>query len=228
MVAFVSTTIARRIAGAIPVILIEPATTVGAAVLLHGYGGCKEELLGLALRVSDLGLATILPDLRGHGESSRPLDVHVMDDVEATVADARRWGPVTTIGHSLGGRLALCSSAPMGIGISPALPSSYGPRTRARIGASRDARVRASGPDVLFSVLAETPEWEPAPGKLASLLYGSRDLPEIVLACQTWADRGASVAQIDHAQHADICLMERTFALVTATLEQWLGLADLR
>jgi dienelactone hydrolase len=43
----------------IPAIMIEPAAPKGAAVVIHGYGGCKEEQLGMAWRIAEKGLAYV-------------------------------------------------------------------------------------------------------------------------------------------------------------------------
>ena len=92
--------------------------TIGAAVVVHGYGGCKEEQLGLAFRVAESGLVTYSIDLRGHGQHPLKLDYNVQDDVELAIQHARRYGKVVAIGHSLGGRLSLMSSADFSIQIS--------------------------------------------------------------------------------------------------------------
>jgi alpha-beta hydrolase superfamily lysophospholipase len=52
----------------VPAIKIIPQDPVGGAVIVHGYGGCKEEQLGLASRVAGSGLVTFVIDLRGHGQ----------------------------------------------------------------------------------------------------------------------------------------------------------------
>ncbi|SMC21757.1 hypothetical protein SAMN02745134_01439 [Clostridium acidisoli DSM 12555] len=52
----------------VPSIVFTPSDLQGAAVIIHGYGGSKEEQLGLAYRVAEAGLKTFVIDLRGHGE----------------------------------------------------------------------------------------------------------------------------------------------------------------
>src|SRR5271157_6042721 len=113
----------------IPAIRISPENPVGAAVVVHGYGGCKEEQLGLAWRVAQSGLVADCIDLRGHGDNPRPFDATVLDDVEIAIRNCREFGKVVAIGHSLGGRLSLTSSADFAIGISPPLEGTHGERT---------------------------------------------------------------------------------------------------
>ncbi len=105
--------------------------------MVHGYGGWQvDEMLGLAVRATELGLASFAIDLRGHGANSTLFDADLVADVETAVVHARRCGRVAAIGHSLGGRLALVSSADFALAISPAIASSYGPRTRAILGST--------------------------------------------------------------------------------------------
>jgi len=52
----------------IPAYLLQPDVVRGAAVICHGYGGAKEEMLALALSVVEgAQCRTLCIDLRGHG-----------------------------------------------------------------------------------------------------------------------------------------------------------------
>lgn len=75
----------------IPSIINIPSNPYGAAVIVHGYGGCKEEQLGLAWRAAELGLATCAIDLHGHGENMLNLEQGIFSDVEAAVDYCRRF-----------------------------------------------------------------------------------------------------------------------------------------
>jgi dienelactone hydrolase len=182
-------------------------------------------MLGLAVRAAELNLAAYAIDLRGHGASLVSMDKALAADVETAIAYARRHGRVAAIGHSLGGRLALVSSADFALGISPALTSNYGPKTRAILGSLRDSRVRQTHAGVIFAALGELPPFDPRPERPVKLLYGSRDLPEICDACRGWAERGVPALEIENALHGDICLLERTFDEVVRTLASWFGIA---
>jgi len=114
----------------VPCIALMPPVARGSVILVHGYGGCKEEQLGLAWRMTEIGLKTCVIDLRGHGEHKLALDRNVLDDVEAAIEHGRTLGTVAAVGHSLGGRLGLISSADFTIGISPALQTTYSAGTR--------------------------------------------------------------------------------------------------
>jgi dienelactone hydrolase len=111
---------------AVPAYLLEPDRPAGAIALAHGYGGAKEQMLGLAARLAEAGFATCCPDLRGHGEHPAPLGPGLLHDLDAAVGYCRRYGRVAALGHSLGGRLALMSSADLLIAVSPAIPKGRG------------------------------------------------------------------------------------------------------
>jgi dienelactone hydrolase len=197
----------------------------GAVVFVHGYGGCKDEMLGLAVRAAEIDLAAYAFDLRGHGANPASMDADLAADVELAVAHARRLGRVAAIGHSLGGRLAIASSADFALGISPALASSYGAKTRAILGSTRDGRVRQVYSGVVFDVLTEPPKFDVRPDRPVRLFYGSRDLPEISSACRVWAERGVSTFEVANALHANICVLEQTYDEMTRTLSAWFGRA---
>src|SRR4051794_13308410 len=83
-------------------------------VLLHGFLGSGKNLRTLAQRWSAASpeRTLLLPDLRGHGESpplaaSADLD-SLAADVLAAAADLP--APLSFVGHSLGGRVALAAA----------------------------------------------------------------------------------------------------------------------
>ena len=84
-------------------------------VLLHGFLGSGQNLRGLAKRWGERAPARFLiPDLRGHGTSPRLTPDSDLDqlaaDVLATAAAAGFAPPLTLVGHSLGGRVALAAA----------------------------------------------------------------------------------------------------------------------
>ena len=58
----------------IPSILIEPPESSGIVIIIHGYGGSKEEQLGSGWRISLSGFTSCLIDLPGHGENTDYFD----------------------------------------------------------------------------------------------------------------------------------------------------------
>jgi pimeloyl-ACP methyl ester carboxylesterase len=189
-------------------------------VIAHGYGGCKEEQLGLAARVAECGLVACAIDLRGHGQNPRPLDSGVLEDIEAAVSRFRHHGKVVAIGHSLGGRLALISSADLAVGISPPLDPSYCARTRELLQKLRSYRVRPDDPDTVFDLLRALPAHSGDDGR-TMVIYGSRDVPEIVRSGDALRAQGRNAVRIEGAIHGDTYSLESTFAALKKQLGEW-------
>jgi alpha-beta hydrolase superfamily lysophospholipase len=94
-----------------------PVTTAsGGVVILHGAGSCKENHHDFARVALAAGLAAIVFDQRGHGESPGPMDGRAVDDVVSMAALLRSHiggapAPIALRGSSMGGYLALISAA---------------------------------------------------------------------------------------------------------------------
>jgi len=207
---------------AVPCVILKPPVSRGAAVIVHGYGGSKEEQLGLAWRIAEIGITACAIDHRGHGEHKLPLDEDVLQDLEAAITYCRRFGKVAAIGHSLGGRLCLISSADFAIGISPALKSEYSAETEKIVKGMRSYRARESFPGANFEILRKLPVPQSIDNTRTLILFGSRDVPEIVSACKELKKDGLAV-EINQGLHADIFLLEETFQQVVKKLRAWLG-----
>jgi alpha-beta hydrolase superfamily lysophospholipase len=194
----------------VPAAIVTPARPAGAVVIVHGYGGNKEEQTGLAWRVAETGLAACAIDLRGHGEHMLPFDINAFDDVEAAIRHCRSYGKVTIIGHSLGGRLALLSSADA---VIAAVCPTYGPSIH-RIIESWCYKVREPSKASVFEILEKLPVWQPANGRPTAIIHGSRDMPEIRQGCIDLKARGVRVTEIENALHNDIFLLEPTLKAI--------------
>jgi pimeloyl-ACP methyl ester carboxylesterase len=113
---------------AIPGFLFVPASPRGGAVVCHGYGASKEQMLGIVTAVAEKGIAVLAVDLCGHGENTAPIGPAMRDEMEAAIAYIRRFGKTAVIGHSLGGRLALMSSADVMVAMSPSVMMQMSPQ----------------------------------------------------------------------------------------------------
>ena len=189
----------------VPALVIRPPHPMGGAVVLHGYGGNKEEQLGLGFHVAEAGLVACVIDYRGHGEHPLPLDARAGDDLDAAVQFCRQFGKVTAIGHSLGGRLALLGNAGYRIAISPSLGRTYGEQTRGMLAAMRSYRVRPADIGTLLALQEALPAWDPAADRENTLvLYAERDAPEIVAGCTALEAAGVRTRRIFGAR-VDTC-----------------------
>jgi pimeloyl-ACP methyl ester carboxylesterase len=80
-------------------------------LLVHGFGGAKEDFADHIDALAGRGWHVVAPDLRGHGEATKPpslddysFDIFVEDVVG--LADDLGWGRFTLLGHSMGGMVA--------------------------------------------------------------------------------------------------------------------------
>ncbi len=82
-----------------------------AFVLLHGYSGCRHDFEPVIAELGNWG-RTIVPDLRGHGQTSRPQESsrysfeELVHDVRGLL-DALGIERCDLLGHSMGGMVAL-------------------------------------------------------------------------------------------------------------------------
>ena len=112
----------------IPAFLFSPASPRGGAVVCHAYGGSKEQMLGVAAAIAEKGAAALVIDLCGHGENTAPIGPAMREEMEAALGFVRRFGKTAALGHSLGGRLALMSSADVMVAMSPSVIMQMSPQ----------------------------------------------------------------------------------------------------
>ena len=91
-----------------------PPEPRGGVLVIHGAGSSKERHHPFARACRVSGLAAVVLDLRGHGESEGPLDARVLADLARGAALLPRGLPLGLRGSSLGGYLALVAAAPLG------------------------------------------------------------------------------------------------------------------
>jgi Serine aminopeptidase, S33 len=206
----------------VPSVLIKPADSLGTVIIIHGYGGSKEEQLGLGWRISDAGFTSCLIDLPGHGENLDYFDGDIKLYVDSVTKYYQNKGKTAVIGHSVGGRLSLTSQADYVIGISPTLVKDFGNETKGFIKNIRSYRVRELDNDFLWTLHGQLPLFELTERKNAIILFGTRDVPEIAGACRRIQKESDIVFEIDKAFHNDIYLNEKVFTIITNQLIQWI------
>jgi uncharacterized protein len=124
---------------------------MGGVVILHGAGSHKESHFDYARVCARSGLAALVYDARGHGESDAPMDGRALDDVARMADVLRERGGVAKIalrGSSMGGYFALAGAAEARadavVAICPAPARGLGAAVRAQrfpFEADRDAVV---------------------------------------------------------------------------------------
>jgi len=164
----------------IPALLLTPDVPPrGGALVMHPYGGTKEQMLGVALGLVEKGIACLLPDFCGHGENHAEIGVGMVQEMEAGIHYARRFGPTTALGISLGGRMALMSSADCMVAISPAVVSEISPQGKWMFENFPSPAVREPYSGYVTELLDKL---GPVPhhARPCLLLYSERDIPMIL------------------------------------------------
>ncbi len=210
---------------AVPAYSFLPEKPRGGAAVVHGYGGCKEQMLGIAARLAEEGWAGLAIDIRGDGEHPAPVDEGLLQDLEAALASLRRFGKVVAVGHSLGGRLALLSSANLVIAISPAVASRPSEEGRQMLLAFGATTVRSPSPGYILELLQRM-EQVKAPSRPVLLLHGEQDIPTLIEGIRGLAGNlsQGTLATVSTFQHAEASLSPT----ILPYLNRWFNHLDLK
>jgi hypothetical protein len=206
----------------IPSIIIEPTDSLGIVIIIHGYGGSKEEQLGLGWRIAEAGYTSCLIDLPGHGENLDYFDGEIKLYVDSVIDYHKDKNKIVVIGHSVGGRLSLTSQANYVIGISPTLIQDFSNETKGFIKNIRSYRVRERDDEFLWILHRQLPLFDLTENKAAIVIFGTRDVPEIVNSCKSIQENSNIVFEIDKALHNDIYLNERVFEIIISQIKKWI------
>lgn len=208
----------------IPTIEIVPDNFAAEIVVIHSYGGSKEEILGFGFRLAEDNYKCTSIDLRGHGENKSIYDDLLLEDINALLCTIKKDKPMVAIGHSLGGHLALLSDADIKVGISPALEKSYSDQTVKIIKAMRQHRVREINGDINFDYIKKLPSVD---GNLTDrdlIVYSKRDVPEIMNYVLHLKNVFKNIVEVDRAVHGDMFLSEDVIGTIKSHLKRCLVL----
>jgi pimeloyl-ACP methyl ester carboxylesterase len=80
-------------------------------LLVHGFGGAKEDFADHIDPLAAAGWHVVAPDHRGHGESDQPAGeeqyaIERLTEDMVGLVDALGWGSFVMLGHSMGGMIA--------------------------------------------------------------------------------------------------------------------------
>jgi pimeloyl-ACP methyl ester carboxylesterase len=164
---------------AIPAFLLAPASPRGGVAVCHGYGGSKEQMLGVATSIAEKGAAALAIDLCGHGENRAPIGPAMLGELEAAVAFLRRFGRTGAVGHSLGGRLALMSSADVMVAMSPSVMVQMSPQGKWMFENLPSPGVREPYSGYVLELLEKLGPVPPH-GRPCLLLYSERDIQALL------------------------------------------------
>jgi hypothetical protein len=164
---------------AIPAFLLAPASPRGGTVVCHGYGGSKEQMLGIAASIAENGAAALAIDLCGHGENRAPIGTAMLGELEAAVTRVRKFGRAGVLGHSLGGRLALMSSADVMVAMSPSVMVQMSPQVKWMFENLPSPGVREPYSGYVLELLEKLGP-VPSHGRPCLLLYSERDIQALL------------------------------------------------
>jgi hypothetical protein len=205
----------------IPSIIIESDNSLGLVIIIHGYGGSKEEQLGLGWRVSEAGFSSCMIDLPGHGDNMDYFDGDIQTYIESLFDYFNNYKNIIVLGHSIGGRLALTSKAKYVIGISPTLFKDFSNETKSFIKNIRSYRVRERDDGFLWTLHQHLPLFDLNENKNFLIIYGTRDVSEISSYCKNLQQVSTKVIEIEKAMHNDIYLNTKTFEIIIDQLKKW-------
>lgn len=188
--------------------------------VLHGYGGCKEEMLPLSIFLAGKGISVLAADLPGHGESGGLFDYESAMRCMTYWQERRRNNFVAAIGHSIGGRLVLSLDFSWNVVISPPLSASFAGGKKEMIRVLRPRRVRETDP---FAGLVETlnrlgKDLSTDPDKKGLLLFGQYDLPVVKKTAEAAPPDNYTVKEIKDSDHHDILTSRETWGVIWSWL----------
>src|SRR6266536_5757103 len=163
----------------IPAFLFSPASPCGGAVVCPAFGGSKEHMLGVAAAVAEKGTAALVIDLCGHGENTAPIGPAMREEMETALGFVRRFGKTAALGHSLGGRLALMSSADVMVAMSPSIIMQMSPQGKWMFEHLPSPGVREPYTGYVIELLEKLGP-VPSHGRPCLLLYAERDIQAIL------------------------------------------------
>ena len=163
----------------VPALLVAPASPQGGAVLIPPYGATKEHMLGIALALAEQQIASLSIDPCGSGENHAEIGIGMRDEVESAIASMRPYGRVGAIGISLGGRLALMSSADHMVAISPAVVQEVSAQGKWMFENFPSPAVREPYSGYVIELLEKLGPVPPHE-RPCLLMYAQRDIPAIM------------------------------------------------
>lgn len=163
----------------IPALLLAPNSPRAGVVVCHGYAASKEEMLPIAAAVAEKGMAALAIDLCGHGENTSPIGPGMREELEAAIAFVRRFGKAGVVGHSLGGRLALMTSADAMVAMAPSVMVQMSPQGKWMFENLPNPTVREPYSGYVLELLEKLGP-VPSHDRPCLLLYSERDVQSLL------------------------------------------------
>lgn len=195
-----------------PSIIIEPEKPRSTVILLHGYGGSKEEMLPLAYRLALAGFAGLAIDLPGHGQNKELFNYENAIKLLGEVVGGP-YDPAAIIGHSISARLGLTLGLPI-IMLSPPLTIDFDGSRSEMLKVLRARRVREEKPYWGLRTILEKLAGKYDSDTTSLTIYGGNDLKTVKDFAQKRRGQGYKVMMVKGAGHLDIISAEETLRAV--------------
>lgn len=185
-------------------------------LVIHGYGGNKEEVLGLTIGLAGaLDARMLVFDLPGHGDLADR--AFTADSALAALRDAvaALGRPAFFVGHSAGARLGFMSGLAVGVGVSMPGPAEFEGNSRELLQVLRARRVTEAS---AFSGLSELLALHVRPASATLLLRAAQEIRSVNVLADEWAHQGIECRRIDASNHLDIVSSPHTYQVI----HEWL------
>lgn len=177
----------------------------GGILVFHGGGSSKEAHFGFARQCRAGGLAAVLFDQRGHGESTGEFGPGVLDDVAQIAGLLPKGVPRFVRGSSMGGLLSLVAAARVDaravVAICPATPDVMARAITQRL---FDARLAPGAAEVFAAMDPEAAAAALGPDLMLQHAEGDDEIPIEVSAHLHALARGSRFDRIPDGTHFSV------------------------
>lgn len=204
------------------IVFNQKAPKLAEGLVIHGYGGNKEEILGLAINLAEkLSLKLVVFDLPGHGENKQIFNLK--NSKQAVTAAASLLNqPQFFIGHSVGARLGLLLSLPCAVCLSLPGKAEFNGSNKELLRTLRYKRVQEVKPYSGLEEILKNNFFLPPKTLLLLAKEDLKSVKELAKVCQK--QQKLKTVTINNCQHLDIVSQPETVKEITVWLERQLQL----
>lgn len=186
------------------------------ALLIHGYGGSKEEMLPLGFRLAAAGIGCLMTDLPGHGNSGGLFDHETATAALNAILKRHRFDVL--VGHSVGALLAAAADYPA-VCLSPPLDVYFEGNIKELVTVLRARGVRekkyfAGLKDVIEKTRLDFGE------KRICVIYGYGDLKTVKDFALRAKKAGIETLEVKDASHRDIVTSSATAGMTVGWIKK--------
>lgn len=191
-------------------------------LVIHGYGGNKEEILGLAINLAEkLPLKLVVFDLPGHGENNLLFNLKNSKQAVEAVASLLSQ-PQFFIGHSVGARLGLLLSLPFAVCLSLPGKAEFKGSNKELLRTLRYKRVQEARPFSGLEEILKTNFFLPLQTLLLLAKTDLKSVKDLAKICHQ--QQKLKMVTINNCQHLDIVSQPATLKEITVWLKTQLRL----